>query len=175
MSADAVVFLDETWATTNMALTRGRSPKGQRCVGYVPLAQRQTTTLVCALRETGLVAPCVFDGPINGQAFVAWIQQMLVPELKEGDTVIMDNLPSHKVPGVREAIEQARAKVLYLPPYSPDMNPIEHVFAKLKTQLRRVAARTRQALEQGIAQLLDVFTPAECTHYIRHGCYSSSG
>ena len=175
MSAGAVVFLDETWATTNMAPTRGRSPKGQRCVGYVPLAQRQTTTLVCALRETGLVAPCVLDGPINGQAFVAWIQQMLVPELKEGDTVIMDNLPSHKVPGVREAIEQARAKVLYLPPYSPDMNPIEHVFAKLKTQLRRVAARTRQALEQGIAQLLDVFTPAECTHYIRHGCYSSSG
>ena len=104
MSAGAVVFLDETWATTNMAPTRGRSPKGQRCVGYVPLAQRQTTTLVCALRETGLVAPCVLDGPINGQAFVAWIQQMLVPELKEGDAVIIDNLPKHKVPDVREAI-----------------------------------------------------------------------
>ena len=144
-------------------------------MGYAPLAHRQTTTLVCALRESGVIAPCVLDGPINGLAFVAWILQMLVPELQEGDTVIMDNLPAHKVAGVREAIEQAGAQVQYLPPYSPDLNPIEQVFAKLKGLLPRAAARTGQALEQDIGELLDVFAPAECANYIRHGGYRSSG
>lgn len=175
LPASALVFLDETWANNNMTPKRGRSPKGQRCVGYAALSHRQTTTLVCALRESGLIAPCVLDGPINGQAFVAWIEQMLVAELKEGDIVIMDNLPSHKVAGVRQAIERAGATVCYLPPYSPDLNPIEQVFSKLKTLLRSVAARTREALWLGIGQLLDVFTPAECANYIRHCCYGSSG
>ena len=132
MQPNRLVFLDETWATTNMTPTRGRSPRGRRCRGQAPYGHWHTTTFVCALRQAGLIAPCVLDGPINGTAFVAWVEQMLAPELRPGDIVIMDNLGSHKVSGVQKAIEAAGAQLRYLPAYSPDMNPIEQVFAKLK-------------------------------------------
>lgn len=140
MNAQRLVFLDETWATTAMSPTRGRAPKGMRCLGKAPCGHWKTTTFVAALRSTGLVAPLVLDGPINGEAFGAWVQQMLVPELCPGDIVVMDNLASHKVTGVQTAIESTGAQLRYLPPYSPDLNQIEQVFAKLKTLPRKTAA-----------------------------------
>ena len=128
-----------------------------RCLGQAPYGHWHTTTFVCALRQAGLAAPCVLDGPINGQAFVAWVEQMLAPQLKPGDIVVMDNLSSHKVQGVRHVVEAAGATLRYLPAYSPDMNPIEQVFAKLKTLLRRKAARTMESLWNAIGALLDNF------------------
>ena len=174
MQSARLVFLDETWATTSMTPTRGRAPKGQRCQGSAPQGHWHTSTFVCALRQDGLSAPCVLDGPINGAAFVAWVEQFLVPELRPGDTVVMDNLSSHKVHGVRQAIESAGAALRYLPPYSPDLNPIEQVFAKLKTLLRRQALRSMQALWSGIGELLDNFSGAECSRYIQHCGYGNS-
>ena len=157
-----------------MTPTRGRAPKGQRCPGRAPCGHWHTTTFVCALRHDGLAAPCVLDGPINGQAFVAWVQQMLAPELRPGDIVVMDNLGSHKVHGVRQAVEAAGATLRYLPPYSPDFNPIEQVFAKLKGLLRRTAARNVESLWSSIGTLLGCFTPTECANYIRHCGYGNS-
>ena len=125
-----------------MTPTRGRSPRGQRCLGYAPFGHWHTTTFVCALSVQGLLAPLVLDGPINGAVFRAWVEQSLVPELCPGDIVVMDNLSSHKVAGVRTAIEGAGAALRYLPPYSPDFNPIEQVFAKLKILLRSTGRRT---------------------------------
>ena len=174
MELGRLVFLDETWATTAMTPTRGRSPRGQRCLGRAPHGHWHTTTFVCALRTHGLAAPCVLDGPINGASFLAWVEQMLVPELHAGDIVVMDNLASHKVSGVRRAIEAAGAEVRYLPPYSPDMNPIEQVFSKLKTLLRKAAARTRESLWNTVGSLLDGFPAAECANYIRHCGYGRS-
>lgn len=158
-----------------MAPTWGRSPKGQRCLGYAPLGHWHTTTFVCALTTDGLLAPLVLDGPINGQAFVAWVEQFLAPTLRAGDIVVMDNLSSHKVAKVKPAIEAAGAALRYLPPYSPDFNPIEQVFAKLKAMLRRTQARTREALWDAIGELLDKFSPDECERYIRHSGYLQSG
>ena len=158
-----------------MTPARGRAPKGQRCLGQAPCSHWHTTTFVCALRHDGLSAPCVPGGPINGQAFVAWVEQMLAPELRPGDIVVMDNLGSHKVHGVRQAIEAAGATLRHLPPYSPDFNPIEQVFAKLKGLLRRTAARKVDALWDAIGNLLDSFSPAECANYIRHCGYGRSG
>jgi transposase len=175
MQASGLVFLDETWASTAMTPTHGRSPRGQRCLGHAPHGHWHTTTFVCALRTDGLSAPLVLDGAINGAAFLAWVEQALVPELRAGDTVVMDNLGSHKVSGVRQAIEATGAKLRYLPPYSPDMNPIEQVFAKLKTLLRRTAARTMESLWRTIGSLLDSFPADECARYIRHCGYGSSG
>ncbi len=157
-----------------MTRTRGRAPRGQRCVGRVPHGHWHTTTFVCALCTRGLVAPLVLDGAINGASFVAWVEQCLVPELRRGDMVIMDNLGSHKVAGVRQAIEAAGARVMYLPPYSPDLNPIEQVFAKLKALLRRAAARTVDSLWSTVGQLLDAFSPAECRRYMGHCGYARS-
>jgi transposase len=159
------VFLDETWATTNMARRHGRSRRGQRVVAAVPHGHWKTTTLVAALRHDGLSAPCVFDGAINGERFRAYVEQALAPTLRRGDLVIMDNLPAHKVQGVRAAIRARGAGLLYLPPYSPDLNPIEHAFAKLKALLRTAATRTVDALWHAIGQALDAFTPDECAHY----------
>ncbi len=170
-----MIFLDETSATTNMTPTRGRSPKGQRCMGHAPGSHWHTTTLVCALSRQGLLAPLVLDGPINGEAFGAWVQQFLAPELRPGDTVVMDNLSSHKVAGVRQAIEARGATLRYLPLYSPDYNPIEQVFSKLKTLLRKAQARTVEALWTTIGSLLDQFSSAECENYIRHCGYCQSG
>jgi transposase len=166
-----LVFIDETGATTKMARLRGRSKRGERCRAAVPHGHWKTTTFTAALRFDSLSAPMVLDGPMNGAAFKAYVEQMLAPTLKPGDIVIMDNLPSHRVSGVREAIEAAGATRLFLPPYSPDFNPIEQLFAKLKAWLRKVAARSKDALWQAINDALDIFTPAECTNYFRNSGY----
>ncbi len=173
MMLERLVFLDETWTTTNMARRYARSAKGERAVAAVPHGHWKTTTFLAALRQDQITAPCLFDGAINGQRFLAWVQQALVPTLVSGDIVIMDNLGSHKVAGVREAIEAAGATVRYLPPYSPDLNPIEQVFAKLKAILRRIAARSVDALDQAIASALDHFSSDECKNYIRNSGYSN--
>ena len=165
------MFLDETWASTAMARTHGRAPRGQRLRMAIPHGHWKTTTFVAGLRLTGLVAPMVLDGPINRNAFQAYVDQVLVPELSRGDVVVMDNLGSHKGPAVRRAIEAAGARLLYLPPYSPDFNPIENAFAKLKALLRKAAERTVDALWTTIGCLLDAFTPAECTNYFRAAGY----
>jgi transposase len=167
-------FVDETWATTNMTSTRGRAPRGQRCIGRVPQGHQHTTTFLCALRQRGLTAPLVIDGAINGELFLAWVQQFLAPMLRKGDIVVMDNLSSHKVSGVCEAIEARGATLLYLPPYSPDFNPIEQVFSKLKQLLRRASARTVETLWTTIGQLVDAFSPAQCRNYFRHCGYGQS-
>jgi transposase len=168
------VFIDETWATTSMARRHGRARRGQRLVAAVPHGHWKTTTFLAALRHDGITAPCVFDGAINGERFLAWVEQALVPTLGAGDLVIMDNLGAHKVEGVREAIEARGARLLYLPPYSPDLNPIEQVFAKLKALLRTAATRTVDALWHAIGQALDAFSPAECARYLAHAGYVPS-
>ncbi|NTU77601.1 MAG: IS630 family transposase [Alphaproteobacteria bacterium] len=166
-----LVFLDETWAKTNMTPRYGRSPKGECLIESVPHGHWKTTTFLAALRHDELTAPAVFDGPINGSSFLAWVEQSLVPTLRKGDIVVMDNLSSHKVAGVQAAIETAGAEVLYLPPYSPDLNPIEQVFSKLKTLLRSVAARTVDALWDAIGTLLGAFSPTECSNYLANSGY----
>jgi transposase len=168
---DRVVFIDETWAKTNMTRTYGRSARGTRVIERVPAGRWETTTFVGALRAEGFVAPLTVDGPINGQLFLAWVEQQLVPTLLMGDVVIMDNLSSHKVAGVREAIESAGAELRYLPPYSPDLNPIELAFSKLKKLLRDGAQRTVDKLWELCGTILDEFTPAECRNYFRHCGY----
>jgi transposase len=170
-----LIFLDETWATTNMARSHGRAPRGERLVASVPYGHWHTTTFLCGLRQDGLVAPLVLDGAVNGEAFLAYIEQMLCPTLRSGDIVICDNLSSHKVSGVREAIESCGASLLYLPPYSPDLNPIELAFSKLKRLLRSAAARTVDALWNTVGQLISNFTANECANYLRHCGYSHSG
>ena len=168
------MFIDETWATTAMARRYGRARRGARVVGAVPHGHWKTTTLVAALRSDGLSAPCVFDGAINGARFLAYVEQALAPTLRPGDIVVMDNLGAHKVKGVRQAIEAAGAELLYLPPYSPDLNPIEQAFAKLKALLRSAAARTVDVLWRTIGQILDAFGPTECTNYLAHAGYVPS-
>lgn len=167
-----LVFIDETGTATNMARQRGRAPRGERLIGKVPHGHWKTTTFVAALRSTALTAPCVIDGPMNGNAFLAYVEQILAPSLTPGDIVVMDNLAAHKVPGVREAIEAAGASLLHLPPYSPDFNPIEQLFAKLKALLRKASERSVEALWNRIAHLLDAFTPPECANYFRHAGYA---
>ena len=169
-----LVFLDETWATTTMTRSHGRAPKGQRLNCAAPHGHWHTTTFLCGLRTRGLVAPLVLDGAINGAAFLAYIEQFLAPTLAAGDIVVLDNLSSHKVNGVREAIEARGASLLYLPPYSPDLNPIELAFSKLKRLLRDAAERTVDALWQTIGRLLERFTPTECANYIRHCGFAHS-
>jgi transposase len=156
-----------------MARLRGRAPRGERLVGKVPHGHWMTTTFVAGLRSTALTAACVIDGPMNGNAFLAYVEQILAPSLRPGDSVVLDNLSAHKVPGVREAIEAAGARLLYLPAYSPDFNPIEQLFAKLKALLRKAAERSVDALWNRIASLLDVFTPHECANYFRNAGYAS--
>ena len=171
----ALVFLDETWATTAMARTRGRAPRGERLVCTAPHGRWRTTTFLCGLRAEGLVAPLVLDGAIDGPAFLAWVERMLAPALRPGDTVVADNLGSHKVAGVREAIEARGASLLHLPPHSPDLNPIQLAFSKLKRLLRAAAARTADALCDAIASALGQFTPAECAGCLRHCGYPQPG
>ena len=168
------MFIDETWATTAMARRYGRACRGRRVVAAVPRGHWKTTTFIAALRHDGLSAPGVFDGAINGARFLAYVEQVLAPSLRAGDVVVMDNLAAHKVEGVRAAIAATGARLLYLPPYSPDLNPIEQAFAKLKALLRSAAARTVAALWHTIGQLLDAFTPAECAHYFAHAGYVPS-
>jgi transposase len=157
-----------------MARRYGRARRGARVTGAVPRGHWKTTTVVAALRHDGLGAPCVFDGAINGARFLAYVEQVLAPTLRPGDVVVLDNLGAHKVKGVRQAIEAAGARLLHLPPYSPDLNPIEQAFAKLKALLRTAAARTVDLLWRTIGQLLDAFSPAECAHYLAHAGYVPS-
>lgn len=173
LDPDRLVFIDETGTSTNMARLRGRAPRGERLIGKVPHGHWKTTTFVAGLRTTALTAPCVIDGPMNTNAFLAYVEQVLVPTLKPGDIVVMDNLSSHRAPVIRQAIEAAGAKLLYLPPYSPDFNPIEQLFAKLKALLRKAAERSVEALWNRIARLLDAFPPDECTNYFRNAGYAS--
>jgi transposase len=168
------VFIDETWASTNMARRHGRAPRGERLRAGIPHGHWKTTTFVAGLRLTGMVAPMVLDGPINRAAFQAYVEQVLVPDLKPGDIVIMDNLSSHKGPRVRELIEAAGATLRYLPPYSPDFNPIENAFSKLKALLRKAAERTVQGLWSVIGTLIDTFEPTECANYFAAAGYDAT-
>ena len=154
-----------------MARTHGRAPQGERLRAGAPHGHWKTTTFVAGIRTSGLVAPFVLDGPINRDAFEVYLERVLVPELRPGDVVIMDNLSSHKGPKVREMIEAAAASLLYLPPYSPDFNPIENAFAKLKALLRKAAERTVGALWTAIGRLIDAFTPAECANFFKAAGY----
>ena len=163
--------MDETWAKTNMTRTHGRAPRGQRLIGRVPHARWTTLTFLAALRADRIDAPCVIDGPINGTLFRAWIEQFLVPTLAPGDIVVLDNLGSHKGQAVRRAVRATGARLLFLPPYSPDLNPIEQVFAKLKTLLRKADERSIAAVWQRIGSMLDLFTPDECRNYLANSGY----
>lgn len=165
------MFLDETWAKTNMTPSRGRSRRGQRLIGRAPFGHWKTSTFLAGLRHDRIVAPLVLDGAINGQSFRAYVEQFLAPTLAPGDIVVADNLASHKVAGVREAIAAQGAQLMFLPAYSPDLNPIEQAFAKLKTLLRRAEPRTRESLWSTIGSLIDRFQPAECRNYLRHCGY----
>ena len=158
-----------------MARLRGRAPRGQRLDGAAPYGHWKTTTFVAGLRHDGLVAPFVLDGPINGEWFKAYIEQVLAPTLSAGDIVVMDNLASHKVKGVRKAIAARGAELIYLPAYSPDLNPIEQVFAKLKALLRTEAARTVETLWTAIGRLIDRFQPGECANYLANCGYLRPG
>ena len=166
-----MIFIDETGASTKMARLRGRAPKGQRCRASVPHGHWKTTTLTAGLRLDGIAAPMLLDGSMNGAAFLAYVEQVLVPELAPGDIVVMDNLPAHKIAGVRQAIEAAGAQLLYLPPYSPDFNPIEMAFSKLKAVLRKAAARTVDDLWDAIANAIETFTNNECKNYFATAGY----
>ncbi|MCU0886840.1 MAG: IS630 family transposase [Rubritepida sp.] len=174
LDPDRLVFIDETWASTKMARTHGRALRGERLRSPIPHGHWKTTTFVAALRNSGMVAPMVLDGPINGVAFQAYVDQVLVPELQPGDIVVMDNLGSHKGAGVRAAIEAAGASLLYLPPYSPEFNPIENAFAKLKAMLRKAAERTVDGLWNTIGRIVDTFTPSECANYFAAAGYDAS-
>ncbi len=169
-----LVFIDETWAKTNMTRTHGRCARGQRLVARVPHGHWRTLTFLAALRADRIDAPCVFDGPINGRSFQAYVEQVLVPTLRPGDIVVMDNLGSHKGQAARRAIRNAGAHLFFLPPYSPDLNPIEQVFAKLKALLRKAAERTVEATWRRIGHLLDHFKPDECARYIANAGYASA-
>lgn len=149
----------------------GWAPRGQRLVAAAPHGHWNTSTFIAGLRQDSLIAPGVFDGAINGEMFLAYVEQVLVPTLRPGDTVIMDRLAAHRVAGVREAIEGAGARLLYLPPYSPDLNPIEQAFAKLKALLRKLALRTVEALWKALGDLAACFPPLECANFLRNGGY----
>jgi transposase len=169
-----LVFIDETWAKDNMTRLRGRCRRGQRLIGKVPMARWQTTTFLAALRIDRMTAPMVLDGPIDGEWFLAYVEQVLCPILGAGDIVILDNLGSHRSDKIRQAIEAHGATLLYLPKYSPDLNPIENAFAKLKAALRRAAARSTEALWTCIGQIIGTYTPRECANYFRAAGYDPS-
>jgi transposase len=174
MNPARLVFIDETWVTTNMTRRYGRAPRGERVIASVPHGHWKTSTFVAGLRLEGMTAPLVLDGAMNGATFLAYVEQVLAPTLKPGDLVIMDNLPSHKVAGVREAIEACGAQLIYLPPYSPDLNPIEQAFAKLKALLRKAAARSVEVLWNVIGESLSSYSPSECENYLADAGYRRS-
>lgn len=168
-----LVFIDETWIKTNMAPLRGWGPRGRRIRGYAPHGHWRTLTFVGALRYDRLTAPCVFNGPINGTSFRAWVEQLLVPALRPGDIVVMDNLGSHKSAAIRQMIRAAGARLWYLPPYSPDLNPIEQAFAKIKHWMRQAQKRTIEETWRHVGHLVSSIQPAECTNYFRNAGYGS--
>jgi putative transposase len=169
-----LVFIDETWIKTNMAPLRGWGPRGKRVRGFAPHGHWRTMTFLGALRCDRMTAPCVFDGPINGQCFLAYVQQQLVPTLQPGDIVVMDNLGSHKSKTVREAISAVGARLWYLPPYSPDLNPIEQAFAKIKHWMRMAQKRDHDETWRQIGHLVGTLTPDECANYFANAGYASS-
>jgi transposase len=169
-----LVFVDETWAKTNMARLHGRAPRGVRVIGRVPHGHWQTTTFLAGLRHDRIVAPLALEGAIDGPTFLAWVEQFLAPTLEPGDIVVADNLGSHKVAGVREAIEAQGASTLFLPSYSPDLNPIEQLFAKLKALIRGLAPRTREALLNAIGSTIEQVSATECANYLAHAGYGRS-
>lgn len=171
LDPEKLIFIDETGLSTKMARLRGRALRGERCRAGVPHGHWKTTTFTGALRLTGMTAPFVYDGAMNGNVFLAYVEQVLVPTLQAGDIVVMDNLPAHKTAGVRDAIERAGAKLMFLPPYSPNFNPIENAFSKLKAMLRGRAERKIDALWGAVGALIPRFTPAECANYFRAAGY----
>jgi transposase len=168
-----LIFIDETWVKTNMTRLRGWAPRGSKLLAKVPQGHWRTLTFLAALRVDRIDAPCVIDGPINGESFLAYVEQVLVPTQRPGDIVVIDNLGSHKGKAVRRLIRAAGAKLIFLPPYSPDLNPIEQVFAKLKTLLRKAAERTVEATWRRVGALLPAFTAQECANYFRNAGYAS--
>lgn len=170
MHARRFVFLDESGARTDLTRLRGWSPKGRRCPGAAPAGHWKTTTMVSAIRLEGVAASMVLDGPVDAEAFQAYVDQVLAPQLRPGDIVVMDNLPPHKAAGIQEAIETTGAELWYLPPYSPDLNPIEKMWAKIKQLLRSAAARTFQSLWSAIGHALEAVTDADI-----QGWFSSCG
>jgi transposase len=168
-----LVFIDETWTKTNMAPLRGWAPRGQRFVAKVPHRRWQTTTFVAALRLDRIDAPWLLEGPIDGESFRTYVERVLVPTLRQGDIVVMDNLGSHKGKAVRELIRSTGAKLFFLPKYSPDLNPIEQVFAKLKHLLRKAAARTVETVCAAIGEILSAYAPAECANYFNNSGYQT--
>ena len=169
-----LVFIDETWVKTNMVRLRGWGRRGRRLLAKAPHGRWKTLTFLAALRCHKITAPCVIDGTINGERFLAYVEQFLVPTLKPGDIVIMDNLGSHKGEAVRRAIRAAGARLFFLPKYSPDLNPIEQLFAKLKALLRKAAKRSTDALWKCIGELLDQFASQECANYFKNAGYAST-
>ena len=174
LDPERLVFIDETWASTNMARTHGRCRRGERLRVGIPHGHWKTTTFVAGLTTRGMIAPFVLDGPINRLAFETYAERVLVPELRQGDVVVMDNLSSHKGQKVRERIEAVGASLLYLPPYSPDFNPIENAFAKLKAVLRKAAERTVDGLWTAIGRIVDLFIPDECRNYFAAAGYDAT-
>jgi transposase len=168
-----LVFIDETWAKTNMAPLRGWCQRGARLKAKAPFGRWKTMTFIAALRCDRIDAPCLFDGPINGEAFLAYVLTFLVPTLRAGDVVIMDNLGSHRGKPVRKAIRAAGARLVFLPKYSPDLNPIEQVFSKLKHMLRKAQARSYEGLLDAVARLLDTYAPDESANYLRNSGYAA--
>jgi transposase len=173
LDPEQLVFIDETWASTNMARRYGRAPRGERLRAGVPHGHWKTTTFVAGLSRTGMIAPWVLDGAMNGEAFTTYVTRVLVPELSPGNVVIMDNLSSHKAPAVRAAIEAAGARLMFLPPYSPDFNPIEMAFSKLKAHLRKAAERTIHGLWDAIGHIVDLYSPQECSNYFAAAGYDA--
>lgn len=167
------MFIDETWTKTNMAPLRGWAPRGQRLPGPAPFGHWNTLTFLAALRHDRVDAPWVLKGPINGQRFRVYVEQVLVPTLRPGDVVVMDNLGSHKGKAVRAAIRAAGARLFFLPKYSPDLNPIEQLFAKIKHHLRNAQARSVEALCNAIGRILDTLTPQECANYLANAGYDA--
>ena len=169
-----LVFVDETWTRTNMAPLRGWGPKGERVPGQAPFGNRNTTTFIAALRWGSVQAPRIIEGPINGATFCAWLEEVLLPTLRRGDLVVLDNLRVHKSDAARALVQKAGARLVFLPPYSPDLNPIEMLFSKLKHLLRQAGERTRETLWRKIGELLSRFSPQECENYITHAGYVST-
>ncbi len=174
MEAEKLVFIDETWTSTNMTRRYGRVSRGRRCLGSAPYSHWQITTFVGALRRGGLFASMVIDEPMDGDIFLAYVEQVLVPTLLPGEIVILDNLGSHKTAEVEEAILGAGASLLFLPPYSPDLNPIENLFAKLKALLRKAATRSTDTLWDEIAHLIQSVSAQECMNYFTACGYVST-
>jgi transposase len=168
-----LVFIDETWVKTNMAPLRGWGPKGGRLKGYAPYGHWKTLTFIAALRHDRIDAPWVIDGPINGELFLLYIEHILAPTLSPGDVVVLDNLGSHKGKAARAAVRARGAHLIFLPPYSPDLNPIEQVFSKLKHLMRKAQPRDVEATWRKVGQLLDLFSPQECANYLVNSGYRS--